>query len=376
MTAEASAGVRVVDFTQVMAGPFCTRLMADIGAEVIKIEPPGGDAMRGRPPLRGGHSTYFGTLNAGKRSVVLDLKTEAGRKAAFRLAATADVVVENFRPGVMERLGLGWPALSGAQPGLVYCSISGFGQEGEASTRPAYAPMIHATSGLDLALMSFSPGSDRPAPTGMFYADVLAGVYAWGAIQTALLERTRTHRGQRIDVALLDSLLSMMVHECQTAQFPQKTPRHLYIPVKARDGFIMVVPLSDKNFAALLQVLDGPSWGGDPLFATSAGREANWAALMRHVEAWTCELGAEECERRFLAAGVPCARYRTVAEAMADPATRERGVMGTVEDAAGRFETPNPPFRMSVTRPHVRPGIPPLGEATDEILGAIPSTED
>jgi CoA:oxalate CoA-transferase len=376
MTGSNSAAVRVVDFSQVMAGPFCTRLLADLGAEVLKIEPPEGDAMRGRAPLRDGQSTYFGTLNAGKRSIVLDLKTDEGRHDAFRLAETADVLVENFRPGVMERLGLGWSALSVANPRLVYCSISGFGQSGFAAERPAYAPIIHASSGLDLALTAFQPGADRPAPTGMFYADVLAAVYAWGAIQTALLARESTGQGQQIDVALLDSLLSMMVYECQEAQFPQNRPRHLYVPVKALDGFVMVVPLSGKNFTGMLELLGHPDWGYDPRFKTSAGREANWAEIMAHVEDWTSERTALECERLFLGAGVPCSRYRTVVEVLEDPATHERGILGNVEDAAGCFKVPNPPFRMSRMETQVRCDIPALGEATDEILRAIRSAED
>lgn len=368
MTARAPTRIRVIDFTQVMAGPFCTRLMADVGAEVLKIEPPGGDAMRGRSPLRNGESAYFGTLNAGKRSVMLDLKTEEGRRDAFRLAESADVVVENFRPGVMARLGLGWDALSEANPALVYCSISGFGQEGASASRPAYAPIIHAASGLDLALMEFQPDAERPAPTAMFHADVLAGVYAWGAIQTALLARCQTGLGQHIDVALMDSLLSMMVYECQEAQFPQDRKRHVYTPVKTLDGFVMVVPLSDKNFAAMLSVLGDPAWGGNPIFATPAGREANWAELMAHVEGWTVTQTAETCERRFNDAGVPCSRYRTVAEALEDPISRARGVLGTVEDAAGSFGAPNPPFRMSQSRAEVGRKIPALGEANAEML--------
>ncbi|MCW1935004.1 CaiB/BaiF CoA transferase family protein [Pararhodobacter zhoushanensis] len=370
------APIRVLDFGQVMAGPLAGRLMADVGAEVIKIETPEGDSMRGRPPLRDGHSAYFGTLNAGKRSVVLDLKTDEGRRDAFALALTADVVIENFRPGVMARLGLGYEALSAANPRLIYCAISGFGQQGEGAKRPAYAPMIHAASGLDLALMDFSPGAERPAPTGMFYADVMAAVYAWGAIQTALFERERTGKGQSVDVALMDSLISMMIYEVQEAQFPQARKRHVYIPVKTSDGFVIVVPLSGKNFAAMLSVLGAPEWGDDPRFATPAGREANWAEIMRHVEGWTASRSSDACEQLFMAAGVPCSRYRTVSEALADPVSVERGIVGTVEDGAGTFSVPNPPFRLSQTDAQVRRMIPALGEGTAEILGALTSAHE
>ncbi|MBF9033238.1 CoA transferase [Rhodobacterales bacterium HKCCE2091] len=367
-----TAPIRVLDFGQVMAGPLAGRLMADVGAEVIKIETPDGDSMRGRPPLRDGHSAYFGTLNAGKRSVVIDLKSEAGRRDAFALARTADVIVENFRPGVMARLGLGYEALNAVNPGLVYCAISGFGQQGEGAKRPAYAPMIHAASGLDLALMGFSPGAEKPAPTGMFYADVMAAVYAWGAIQTALFERERNGgKGQIVDVALMDSLVSMMIYECQEAQFPQDRKRHVYVPVRTSDGFVVVVPLSGKNFTAMLSVLGDPDWGRDPRYATPAGREANWAEIMAHVEEWTGTRTSEECERTFMAAGVPCSRYRTVAETLDDPVSVERGVMGQVADGAGEFGVPNPPFRMSLTEARVRRTIPALGEATEELLAPL-----
>lgn len=375
-TGTAQRPIRVLDFGQVMAGPLCGRLMADIGAEVIKIETPEGDSMRGRPPLRDGHSAYFGTLNAGKRSVVLDLKTEEGRREAFELCRSADVVVENFRPGVMARLGLGWDALSEVNPRLVYCAISGFGQQGEGAKRPAYAPMIHAASGLDLALMSFSPGADRPAPTGMFYADVLAAIYAWGAIQTALFERERSGRGQQVDVALMDSLVSMMIYECQEAQFPQERKRHVYIPVKTLDGFVVVVPLSAKNYAAMVEVLGRPEWAADPRFATPAGREANWAEIMAHVEGWTAARSSEDCERTFMEAGVPCSRYRSLAETLADPVSQERGLMGEVEDGAGSYGVPNPPFRMSRTDARVRRRIPALGEGTLEFLGPLRAGAD
>lgn len=372
MTAQTEQPIRVLDFGQVMAGPLCARLMADVGAEVIKIEAPEGDTMRNRPPLRSGYSAYFGALNAGKRSVVLDLKADRGREQAFRLARQADVIVENYRPGVMDRLGLGYERLSAINPRLIYCAISGFGQTGAGARKPAYAPMIHAASGLDLALMAFLPGSEKPAPTGMFFADVLAAVYAWGAIQTALYQRERSGRGQQIDVALMDSLLSMMIYECQEVQFPQQRKRHVYVPVRASDGFVVVVPLSGRNFSAMLTVLGNPDWGADPRFTTAAAREAHWAELMQHVETWTASRPAAECETLMMQAGVPCSRYRSVADALADPVAQERGVMGTVEDGAGSFKVPNPPFRMSLTNTGVRRRIPDLGEGTLEFLTLPP----
>ena len=182
-------GLRVLDFTTTIAGPHCTRLLADLGAEVIKIEAPAGDMMRMRPPLRDGASGTFGQLNAGKKSIVLDLKAPAAADAVRRLAQTADVVVENYRPGIMQRFGLDYAELAKVNDKLIYCSISGYGQDGPSADRPAYAPVIHATSGFDLAHAAHQPDRDRPDYCGIFIADFLAGTYAFGAIATALAHR-------------------------------------------------------------------------------------------------------------------------------------------------------------------------------------------
>lgn len=354
---QAGQGVRIVDFTQVMAGPFCTRLLADLGAEVIKIEPPGGDSMRHRPPMQQGHSRYFGHLNCGKHSVVADLKDPQDIAFIQKLIATADVVVENFRPGVMARLGLGATALQARNPRLIYCAISGFGQHGAAAAKPAYAPMIHAASGYDLALMAFSAQAEHPAPTGVFVADVMAGIYAFGAIQAALYQREKTGVGQVIDVALMDSLLSMLVYECQVAQAPQAKKRHVYGPLATSDGFVVAAPLSQKNFDSLLALLGTPDWGGDARFATAAGREANWAEIMAHLEVWTRTRSAAECEALMMGAGVPCARYRSVAEAMADADAQERGLTAEIHDEGGSYRVFNPPFRMSAAVAQARPWV-------------------
>src|SRR6267378_3275122 len=195
-------GVRVVDFTTTIAGPHCTRLLADLGAEVIKLEAPEGDMMRSRPPLRNGASTSFGQLNTGKKSVILDLKRPEALEIVQRLVATADVVVENFRPGVMQRFGLDYPALKAVKPDLVYCAISGYGQTGPSAELPAYAPVFHAASGYDLAHLAYQPGRSRPDCCGIYLADVVTGVYAFGAIASALYQRTVTGLGQHIDVSM------------------------------------------------------------------------------------------------------------------------------------------------------------------------------
>ena len=192
----AFAGLRVLDFTTTIAGPHCGRLLADLGAEVIKIEAPEGDMMRTRPPLRGGASTSFGQLNAGKKSVVLDLKSPLGVEAARRLVATAEVVVENFRPGVMRRFGLHYEAIQTIKPEIIYCAISGYGQTGPSANLPAYAPVIHASSGYDLAQIAHQEETRRPDCCGIFIADVLTGTYAFGAIMAALYQRQLTAKAR------------------------------------------------------------------------------------------------------------------------------------------------------------------------------------
>ncbi|SKA34140.1 Crotonobetainyl-CoA:carnitine CoA-transferase CaiB [Enhydrobacter aerosaccus] len=355
------AGMRVVDFTSMIAGPYCARLLADCGAEVLKIEEPHGDHMRSRPPLRDGHSAYFGHLNAGKKSLVLDLKSDTGRKAALELVKGSDVVLENFRPGVMRRLGLDYAALAGIKRDLVYCSISGFGQTGPRAQQPAYAPVIHAASGFDHTQFTYQDGQDRPAKTGIFVADVLAAVYAFGAIQTALIGRLRHGHGQFIDVALMDSMLNLLVFECQEAQFPSDTRRPLYVPMRARDGFVIVAPVNQRNFEQLADAVGHSEWKSDPRFATVSARTAHWDALMAAIEEWTAPRPARSCEETLMAAGVPCSRYLTVAEALADPQLAARGALARVRDGAGEFLVPNPPFRFADGSVGVGSTVPELG---------------
>src|SRR6516165_9057675 len=225
--------IRVLDFTTTIAGPHCTRLLADLGAEVIKIEAPEGDMMRTRPPLRNSASTSFGQLNAGKKSIVLDLKTPPAVEAVRRLVAIVDVVVENFRPGVMRRFGLDYEALAQIKPELIYCAISGYGQTGPSSQLPAYAPVIHAASGYDLAHMAYQGEQRRPDYCGIYIADVLTGTYAFGALMAALYQRRVTGRGQLVDVSMLESMLTMTLTEIQRAQFPVPSPgRPMFGPLQ------------------------------------------------------------------------------------------------------------------------------------------------
>ena len=363
-------GIRVLDFTAMLAGPHCARLMADLGAEVIKIEGLEGDLIRSRPPLRDGNSTYFGALNCGKKSVAIDLKTDAAKSIIYALAKQSDVVVENFRPGVMARLGFDYATLSRHNPKLVYCSISGYGQSGPGATRAAYAPIVHAASGYDAANLSYQPTQDYPASTGIFTADILSGAYAFGAIQAALVHRERSGQGQAIDVSLMDSMLNLMVFECQEAQFPSERRRPVYAPMKTRDGHVIIAPISPKNFEQMAEAMQRPELKTDVRFATGQARVENWTALMAVIEQWTEQHTGIEIEAIMDANGVPCSRFLTVADAMKDPQLSERGSLSRIKDGAGDFLVPNAPFQFT-TPTAAGPTVSGLGADSTDVLSRL-----
>ncbi len=365
------AGLRVVDFTTVIAGPYCTRLLADCGAEVIKIEAEAGDQIRLVPPMSNGASSYFAHLNCGKKSVVLDLRSAEGHSAALKLAASADVVVENFRPGVMARLGLDYARLAADHADLIYCAISGFGQTGPRAMEPAYAPIIHAAAGLDLAQLGYQDELTRPEKCGIFTADVLAAIYAFGAIQTALLGRERHGVGQFIDVAMMDSIINLLVYETHMAQFADTPPRVLFTPIHTTDGFVIIAPISQRSFEVMADAMGHSEWKADPRFSTAPERRTYWPDVIAAMESWTSTRTAHACEAAMIAAGVPCSRYRSLGEAMTDPHSVARGVMARVPDAAGGFLVPNPPFQFADGTVGVVPSAPKLGEHTDELLANL-----
>jgi crotonobetainyl-CoA:carnitine CoA-transferase CaiB-like acyl-CoA transferase len=369
---KAFAGLRVLDFTTTIAGPHCTRLLADLGADVVKIEAPEGDVMRSRPPLRNGASSYFGQLNAGKRSVVLDLKEKRAVAAVRRLAGEVDILVENYRPGVMRRLGLDFAALGKSDPRLVYCSISGYGQTGPSSDLPAYAPVIHATSGYDLAHLAYQKGRSTPDYCGVYVADVITGTYAFGAIATALHQRQSTGQGQHIDVSMLESMLSLTLTELQTAQFevPPPPSRPIFGPVATADGYLNLAVVSERTFQGMAAAADRPDWITDPRFAVYLDRRANWGVLMDEFEAWSRQLPSVECQAVLDRNAVPAAAYRTVRQAMADPQLAHRGAFAQAHDSGGPFKVLNPPFRMSASATVAGPRAPALGEHTRDVLTA------
>ena len=364
------AGLRVIDMATTIAGPYCARLLADAGADVIKIKAVEGELMRDRPPIRDGASTAYGGLNAGKRNLVLNLKQPAAVAVVRRLVATADVLVENFRPGVMDRFGLGHAGLMAANPRLIYCAISGFGQTGPSAQLAAYAPAIHASSGFDMAHLSYQPGRGVPDFCGIYIADVLSGTYAYGGITTALVQRHATGRGQLVDVSMLEAMLNLTLGEVQGTQFelPPPPPRHMFGPVATADGYVLPAIASERTFQNAARAAGRADWITDPRFAKYPDRRNNWGAMIDEMEAWSRTLSTIDCEAAFNRHGVPCSAYRTVAEALLDPQLAHREALAEVHDAGGSFKVMNAPFRLSGGPTTVRDFAAGLGEHTNEVL--------
>ena len=365
-------GIRVLDFSMFLAGPYCSRLMADMGAEIIKVEPPGGDFLRNAPPFREGQSAYFGHMNCGKKSIELDLKSDRGREVIRRLIPSVDVVLENFRPGVMGRLGLDYATLSALRPELVYCSVSGYGQTGPGSLRPAFAPIIHAASGYDLVMMKYQGDADEPPPTRSTVADILGATHALGAINAGLVQCLKTGRGQHIDVAMLDAMHNMMAYEYQAAQMEAPDRPIVFSPLRTVDGFVMVAPVSLANFRGLVAAAERPELLDDPRFAEPIARVKNWNLLLEEVETWSRTLTTEACEGAILAAGCPCTRYLQIEQSMAEPQIAARGAAVAVTGAGGEtYMVANCPAQFSGGEVGARPWVASLGQHTAEILTEV-----
>ncbi len=364
-------GVRVLDFTTIVSGPCCTRLLADLGAEVIKVEPPEGDFIRTQPPLRAGKSAYFAHLNCGKKSLAIDLRQAGAGELIRELATKSDVVVENSRPGVMQRLGLDYATLAPMNPRIVYCSISGFGQSGPWATRSAYAPMLHAASGFDLVNLGYQDGLERPLNTGIYVGDVLGGTYAFGAIQSALLARERTGHGDCIDLAMMDGLLGMLIYEFQEAQLPPARRTNTFQPTRAKDGFVMIAAVKPNNYEALARAVGHPEWLDDPRFATAKGRAANWKWFMSMLDEWASTRTMAECEAILTEGSVPCSRYYTVREALEHPHLARRGSFSVIDDGAGPLKVPNPAFKFGNSTAEARNYVPALGADNAGVLSSV-----
>ncbi|TAJ88538.1 MAG: CoA transferase [Reyranella sp.] len=369
-------GLRILDFSTTIAGPHCSRLLADMGADVVKVESPEGDLMRSRPVQRDGFSTMFGQLNAGKKSIVLDLKKPEAVAAIKKLAATVDILVENYRPGVMKRLGLDYAELSKVNPRLIYCAISGYGQTGPGAGRPAYAPVIHASTGYDMAHLFYQQGRQRPDNCGIFVADYASGAYAMGAILAAVHQRHATGKGQMVDVSMFETLVGMLLGEVNRAQFDFEMPsRPMYGPIEASDGYVMLATASEKTFQDMATAAGRRDWLTDPRFEKYQDRRMNWGLLVDELEEWSKTLSVKEVVAALEKQGVPCSPYVTVTEALQDPQVEHRGSLCTIEDGGGSYKSPAPPFRFSGSPLQSGPKVAALGEDTKTILAQAGLTQ-
>lgn len=362
-------GLTVVDFTSMMAGPYCTRLMADLGADVVKVEAVDGDHMRRLKPRKDGASRFFGQLNAGKNSVALNLRAADGLRAALRLVESADVLLESWRPGVADRLGLGYKTCHAVVPALVYCSISGYGQSGPDAGRAAFAPNIHATSGFDVANAAYQADATEPPVTGIFVGDILGGTLAFGSVLAGLRQRDATGVGPHIDVSLMDAMVSTLVYETQNAVAGSTESRPTHRPIPARDGHIVLTIVNDHNWAGVARAIGHPELAQDPRFHDLRARTANWDEIHELICAWAATRSAADAEREMLAHGVPAARYRSAADLLDDPHLLARSHFRRVTDAGGEFRVPAAPVRFDDTVvPAHGTEVPALGADTRAVL--------
>jgi crotonobetainyl-CoA:carnitine CoA-transferase CaiB-like acyl-CoA transferase len=372
------AGVRVVDFTQVVAGPYCTMMLADMGAEVVKIERAGhGDDLRRTVPYKGraGHEDYFNALNRSKKSIALDLKHDKQRAIALKLIERSDVVVENFSPGTVDRLGVGWDAVRKRNARLVYCSLSGFGQTGPYRNRLALDPIIQAVSGI-MSVTGFPDG--EPTMVGAPLADVIAGMFAAYAIVNALRLVTPTGGGQYIDLSMQDALLaSVGTRMGETLQAGISPPRlgnenPLRVPAntyRTADGLYLAVMVHDQGqWKPFCQALGKEEWIDDPRFRTMPDRVQRRFEMNELVARRFAERDSQYWAARLEEYRIPYAPVNDYAQALQDPQVAHRGLVRAVEHpTSGTIRVVGPPWRMSETTTPIGPP-PLLGEHTEEIL--------
>lgn len=361
-------GIRVLDLSRVLAGPYATALMADLGAEIIKIEPPQGDDYRHIGPFLDGESALFTLNNRGKQSLALDLKDPAHLRIAQAIAARVDVVVENFRPGVAARLGLGADALRAENPGLIYCSVSGFGQQGPFCDLPAYDLVVQAMSGL---MAGTGEEGGAPLKTGESVADLIAGLFASWSIMAALVQRGRSGEGATLDVAMYDALFSMLTtsHALHfyAGQVPQRVGnRHpLSTPFgcfATRDGQVVIAVLSGRQFATLAALIGAPGAADDPRFASDEMRTAHEPALKALIEAWSLGLTTDEAVAALTAAGLPTAPIWDIAQAADNEHTQARGLVSQLPHATlGMAPSVGQPVRFDGEKPVAATSAPQLG---------------
>ncbi|MGX1900685.1 CaiB/BaiF CoA transferase family protein [Thermolongibacillus altinsuensis] len=373
-------GIRILDMTRVLAGPYSTMILGDLGADVIKVEAPGGsdDTRFWGPPFQNGVSAYYISANRNKRSITVNLKTEEGKEVIRRLAKTVDVVIHNFKTGTMEKLGLDYNALSSLNPQLIYCSITGFGETGPYRHLPGYDYIIQAMSGWMSITGTESSG---PLKVGVAITDVFTGLYAAIAVQAALLARAKTGRGQKIDLSLFDSAISTLVNVASNYLMSGEVPKRLgndhpnivpYSTYEASDGLLVIAVGNDRQFQSLCELLSDPTIGKDPRFQTNPGRVAYRDELNQRLNEEIKKRTKAEWQQLLAEKGVPCGPVNTLDQLFQDPQTLAREMVVTMEHPkVGTLKLVGSPLKMSDTKVSYRIPPPLAGEHNDEILKEI-----
>src|SRR5580704_15108946 len=371
-------GYRVVDLSSMVSGPSATMLLADQGADVIKVEnPQGGDHTRAAANRRGGFSASFLNNNRNKRSIVLDLKTPGGAEVLKRLLTGADVFIQNFRAGVIDRMGFGEAVVRALAPDIVYVSISGFGEQGPFAAKPVYDPLVQALSGL--ATVQAGSDQERPRLVRTILPDKLTGIVAAQAITAALLARERTGKGQHVHLSMLDAVVAFLWGSDMGSQTfvddelpQQEAASFIDLIYETADDHISAAVQTDREWTALTRALDRPEWLEDPRFATPALRHKHFNERLAMTQDVLRTRPAAEWLERLTAAGVPCAPVLTRSRMIEHPQVVANGVVVEIEyPGAGRLRQARPAARFSATPTSVRRGAPALGEHTDEILSEI-----
>ncbi|GHO58931.1 CaiB/BaiF CoA transferase family protein [Ktedonobacter robiniae] len=371
------SGIRVVDFTRVVAGPYCTMLLGDLGAEVIKIEQPGkGDDTRSwGPPFVGGESAYFLSVNRNKKSVCLDLNNEDDLKVVHRLVAESDVVIENFRSGVMERFGLGYEDWRERHPRLIYCSISGYGRSGPYKDRAGYDVIVSAMGGL-MGITGTPEG--EPVKTGVALTDVITGLNAFSAIQTALYHRERCGQGQRLDVSLLSAELAALINAASNYLIAGEVPQPQgsahgsivpYQAFRAADGYIVIGAANDKLFQKLCLALAHPEWAADERFRTNAERVKNREALISLIEDALQAESVATWEPLLAQAGIAVGPVNHMNQVFQDPQViHSQQIVSLTHPTAGDVRLVGPAVNYSLTPAEITSPPPLLGEHTQKVM--------
>jgi crotonobetainyl-CoA:carnitine CoA-transferase CaiB-like acyl-CoA transferase len=375
------AGLRVLDFTRVLAGPLCTMLLGDMGAEVIKIEDPAhGDDTREWAPFVGGWSTYFLSVNRNKKSVAIDLKSADGCAMLEDLIRTSDVLVENFRPGTLDRLGFGPDRARSLNERLIYCSISGYGATGPRRDLPGYDLVIQGESGL-MDVTGFP--ETGPTKVGVAITDCLAALYCVQGILLAHIARARTGKGQFLDVALLDSAVSILGLPAGIVAATGRSPGRLgnahpslapYEPYPAADGHVVVAVANPRLWSRFCEAMGLPALEHDPRFATNSARLEHRAELNDAICATFATQPVEALLSRLTAAGVPCGRVRTIEDVLLDPQLAARQMLMEIATSDGPVCVPGNPIKLSGTTPATAPP-PTLGEHTDAVRRSLAETD-